>query len=167
MTGWHLAIASTFLSLCMVHRSLAIAVPLRPCQDEFLVVMEADDVTVVQYALCWENNRPINRGFSPLCNLQSNELSPMVWGRKEDRSLLEWVCQSKEQDMKKYLKATPNGHDWELAAKVAVKIAQGEDPVRLIARALAKAQTYGAVCALEAQHLSTDHLYDEVARDQI
>jgi DNA polymerase III delta subunit len=49
-----------------------------------------------------------------------------------------------------------------LAIKVADRIAQGEDPVRLIARVLSKARTHGQVVALEMLGHPTNHLFDEV-----
>jgi hypothetical protein len=67
--------------------------------------------------------------------------------------------------VKRYLKGKANRHDWDLAAKVAERIANGEDPVRLIAGVLSKARTHGQVEALRLLGQPTSHLFDEVEEE--
>jgi hypothetical protein len=67
--------------------------------------------------------------------------------------------------MKRYLKGKANRHDWDLAVKVADQIANGGDPVRLIAGVLCKARTYGQVETLRLLGQPTSHLFDEVEVD--
>lgn len=66
---------------------------------------------------------------------------------------------------RRYLKGVANQHDWDLAVKVADQIANGGDPVRLIARVLAKARTFGQVGVLECLGMETKHLFEDVEED--
>jgi hypothetical protein len=64
--------------------------------------------------------------------------------------------------MPRFLKSKAREHDWELAAKLASRIADGEDPVRTIVGSLAKARSRGVFETLRALGYTTDHLYEDV-----
>ena len=77
--------------------------------------------------------------------------------------------------VRRYLKATANGADWDSARRAVVKLDlvlgeanvyilpdQVEQIVRIVARVIARARTRGRKETLEAMDLDTDDCFDEV-----
>jgi hypothetical protein len=68
-----------------------------PCVAQNVIVIESDlygneIVRVVRYLACEAPRTPLDTRLRALCHEQGNPYRPVIWGRPEDRSSLEWLC---------------------------------------------------------------------------